>query len=308
MFRDSFKYYKSRNPAPDLSKVIDFDDPDHVRVKYVKPQVITDVQFGNNFGLKPTEKWKIYELLDIPGLIFIRDPFTSNGQRYWIMKCLKDYSKEPYKLNIDAHNILNNEIWWDVCFQSSERAKTLLPKLRWATLGYHHNWNTKLYSESSKSDMPVELLGLTSTLAKALDFRDFKAEAAIVNYYRMNSTLAGHTDQSEVNIAAPLFSMSFGQTAIFLIGGSRQEDPADAMFLRSGDVVIMSGSSRLRYHGIPKILAASEPVPWDVSHNDSSNSLTYNQDDWHKARAYIAETRININARQVLEPGQIVLY
>ncbi|XP_025154423.1 nucleic acid dioxygenase ALKBH1 isoform X2 [Harpegnathos saltator] len=198
MFRDSFKYYKSRNPAPDLSKVIDFDDPDHVRVKYVKPQVITDVQFGNNFGLKPTEKWKIYELLDIPGLIFIRDPFTSNGQRYWIMKCLKDYSKEPYKLNIDAHNILNNEIWWDVCFQSSERAKTLLPKLRWATLGYHHNWNTKLYSESSKSDMPVELLGLTSTLAKALDFRDFKAEAAIVNYYRMNSTLAGHTDQSEI--------------------------------------------------------------------------------------------------------------
>ncbi|XP_014482261.1 PREDICTED: alkylated DNA repair protein alkB homolog 1 [Dinoponera quadriceps] len=306
MFRDSFKYYKSRNPAPDLGNVIDFDDPDRVRVRYVKPKVLTGEQLGNNFGLKPAEKWKVYELLDIPGLIFIRDPFTSSGQRYWITRCLKDYSKEPYKLNIDAHNILNNESWWDVCFQSSERARTLLPKLRWATLGYHHNWDTKLYSESSKSDMPTDLSGLTSALAKALGFTDFKAEAAIVNYYRMTSTLAGHTDHSEVNVAAPLFSVSFGQTAIFLIGGPRQEDPADAMFLRSGDVVIMSGDSRLRYHGVPKILAASEPVPWDPARDDSSDGLAC--DDWRKARTYIAEARININARQVLQPGQIVLY
>lgn len=153
----------------------------------------------------------------------------------------------------------------------------------------------------------MELLGLTSALARALGFTDFKAEAAIVNYYRMNSTLAGHTDHSEVNIAAPLFSVSFGQTAIFLIGGLRQEDPANAMFLRSGDIVIMSGNSRLRYHGVPKILAASEPLPWDVVYDDNPNGLAYDYDDWCKARTYIAEARININARQVLEPGQIVL-
>lgn len=176
-------------------------------------------------------------------------------------------------------------------------------------MGYHHNWDTKLYSESSKSDMPADLSGLTSALAQALGFADFKAEAAIVNYYRMNSTLAGHTDHSEVNVAAPLFSVSFGQTAIFLIGGPKQEDPADAMFLRSGDVVIMSGSSRLRYHGVPRILAASEPVPWNDACDDSSDDLAYDRDDWRKAHeAYIAEARININVRQVLESGQIMLH
>ncbi|XP_067205759.1 nucleic acid dioxygenase ALKBH1 isoform X2 [Linepithema humile] len=300
MFRDSFKYYKSRNPAPDLSNVIDLENLDCIRVRNIKAH-ITGEEIEDNFGLKSVEKWKIYELLDIPGLIFIQNPFTPNGQRYWITRCLKDYSKEPYKLNIDAHNILNNETW------TSERAKTLLPKLRWATLGYHHNWDTKLYSENSKSDMPTELFGLTSILAKALGFSNFKAEAAIVNYYRMNSTLAGHTDHSEMNVTAPLFSISFGQTAIFLIGGPRQEDPTNAMFLRSGDVVIMSNSSRLRYHGVPKILPASK-TPWDDNREESKKNSMYNCDDWCKARTYIAEARINMNVRQVLKPGQIVLY
>ncbi|XP_029675857.1 nucleic acid dioxygenase ALKBH1 [Formica exsecta] len=306
MFRDSFKYYKSRNPAPNFDDVIDFESPDHVRVRKIEANV-SDEQNEDNFGLKPAEKWTIYELLDIPGLIFIQNPFTPNGQRYWITKCLKDYSKEPYKLNIDAHNILANETWWEICFQMSERAKILLPKLRWSTLGYHHNWDTKLYSENSKSDMPAELSGLTSILAKTLAFSDFKAEAAIVNYYRMNSTLAGHTDHSEMNVAAPLFSISFGQTAIFLIGGPKQEDSANAIFLRSGDVVIMSGSSRLRYHGVPKILSASR-IPWDDNGEDNRETFTYNYDDWRKARTYIVEARINMNIRQVLEPGQIVLY
>jgi len=155
--------------------------------------------------------------------------------------------------------------------------------------------------------MPIELSGLTSILARTLGFSDFKAEAAIVNYYRMNSTLAGHTDHSEMNVTAPLFSISFGQTAIFLIGGPKQEDPANAIFLRSGDVVIMSGSSRLRYHGVPKILSASK-TPWNDNCENSCENFTYSYDDWRKARTYIAEARININIRQVLEPGQIVLY
>ncbi|KAG5324534.1 ALKB1 dioxygenase, partial [Acromyrmex heyeri] len=305
MFRNSFKYYKSRNPAPDFGDVIDFESPDCIEVRKIDMNV-TGEQIENSFGLKLAKKWNIYELLNIPGLIFIQNPFTPNGQRYWITKCLKDYSKEPYKLNIDAHNILNNETWWDICFQT-EKTKTLLPKLRWATLGYHHNWDTKLYSENSRSNMPTELSGLTSILAKALGFSDFKAEAAIVNYYRMNSTLAGHTDHSEMNITAPLFSISFGQTAIFLIGGLKQEDPANAIFLRSGDVVVMSESSRLRYHGVPRILAASK-APWDDNYKDNCESPAYNLDDWHKARTYIAEARINMNVRQVLKPGQIVLY
>ena len=33
-----------------------------------------------------------------------------------------------------------------------------LDKLRWDTLGYHHNWDTKKYSMKSVSGMPTDLI------------------------------------------------------------------------------------------------------------------------------------------------------
>ena len=207
--------------------------------------------------------------------------------------------------NLKKH-IYHIYIYYINC-RNSNKDKELLPKLRWATFGYHHNWETKLYSESSKSRMPTELSLLTSFLAQTLGFKDFKAEAAIINYYRMNSTLSGHTDHSEVNVEAPLFSISFGQTAIFLIGGLTQDDAANAMFLQNGDIVVMSGKSRLRYHGIPKILPATN-APWDNKETSVNNQYCiWHQDDWNKARTYISEARINMNIRQVLKPGQLSL-
>lgn len=183
----------------------------------------------------------------------------------------------------------------------SEENKKLLSKLRWATLGYHHNWDTKHYSEDSKTEIPKDLKNLTNCFAKILGFHDFTAEAAIVNFYRMNSTLAGHIDHSEAFLEAPLFSISFGQSAIFLIGGFEREDDAHALFLHSGDVLVMSGSSRLRYHGVPKILK-SDLKPWD-----SIDYSSVMDEDWKKVQLYISEARINLNVRQVLKPGQTCL-
>ncbi|XP_024937340.1 nucleic acid dioxygenase ALKBH1 [Cephus cinctus] len=308
MFKDSFKYYKSRNPPPDLKDVVDFSIPDLNKVRIITTQCVENQQ-GDKLGLKPIKEWRVYELIDVPGLIFIENPFTEIGQQYWILKCLKDYSKKPNKLNLDIHNVLNdNESWWDITFGNPEKGKNLLSKLRWTTLGYHHNWDTKKYSEDLKTQMPLEIVKLMDILADAIGFQGFKAEAAIINYYRMNSTLAGHTDHSEINIDAPLFSISFGQTAIFLIGGLTQEEPAVAMYLRSGDIVVMSEGSRLRYHGVPKILPTIIK-PWETNNASESNtSISKNVDHWKKAKMYISEARINMNIRQVLKSGQMTLY
>jgi len=47
------------------------------------------------------------------GLVFIKNPFTSTGQKYWIKRCIEDYTKKPFRLNIDAHHILGvEEDWW----------------------------------------------------------------------------------------------------------------------------------------------------------------------------------------------------
>lgn len=75
-----------------------------------------------------------------------------------------------------------------------------------------------------------------------------------MNYYHMDSTLSGHTDHSEKDLAQPLLSLSFGQSAIFLIGGPTKQTRPKALLLNSGDIVVMSGESRLAYHGVPKIL------------------------------------------------------
>ena len=47
---------------------------------------------------------------------------------------------------------------------------------------------------------------------------------------------------------------SFGQTAIFILGGLTREEKPVAMYLRSGDIVVMMGPSRLRYHSVPRIM------------------------------------------------------
>lgn len=70
----------------------------------------------------------------------------------------------------------------------------------------------------------------------------------------MDSTLSGHTDHSEKDLSRPLLSLSFGQSAIFLIGGPTKQVRPKALLLNSGDIIIMSGQSRLAYHGVPKIV------------------------------------------------------
>lgn len=45
------------------------------------------------------------------------------------------------------------------------------------------------------------------------------------------------------------FYSSLGCKAIFLLGGKSRNDQPLAMFLRSGDIVLMSGEARERFHG-----------------------------------------------------------
>lgn len=83
----------------------------------------------------------------IVGLIFIKNPFTALGQRYWTIKSLKYYTKNN-RTNLDIHKILEqNEKWWDKSHE--ENNSRLLKKLRWVTLGYHHDWDTKVVTISS---------------------------------------------------------------------------------------------------------------------------------------------------------------
>ncbi|KAK3881829.1 hypothetical protein Pcinc_013761 [Petrolisthes cinctipes] len=262
-FKEVFKYYKRKQPPPDLDEVLEVDSLMESRssIQYSKITEM-DEAAADEVGLIPQTNWKVYSLHQHPGLLVIRNPFTCQGQQMWIKRCLKEYPCAGNPNNLFSHGIsLTEHTWWEMCQTSEGKKSRLHKKLRWVTLGYHHNWDTKEYSESMRGEMPHMVVKLCSVVARALGFPNFIAEAAIVNYYHLDSTLAPHTDHSEPCVTVPLFSFSFGQSAVFLIGGASKTMRPTALFLHSGDVLVMSGPSRLAYHAVPRVLQATHH-PW----------------------------------------------
>ncbi|XP_022151981.1 alpha-ketoglutarate-dependent dioxygenase alkB [Momordica charantia] len=175
-------------------------------------------------------------------------------------------------------------------------ASVLLRKLRWSTLGLQFDWSKRSYDISLlHNKMPSALCQLAKRMAAAAmpAGEEFKPEAAIVNYFASGDSLGGHLDDMEADWSKPIVSMSLGCKAIFLLGGKSRQDPPVAMFLRSGDVVLMAGEARECFHGVPRIFIDVETDETSLLEKQFSN-----QDDLHFLE-YIRTSRININIRQV---------
>ncbi len=81
----------------------------------------------------------------------------------------------------------------------------------------------------------------------------FPAEACLVNYYADGTRLGLHQDRDEEELAAPVVSLSLGDTAIFRIGGAKRTDATCSVKLASGDAFVFGGVSRLAFHGIDRV-------------------------------------------------------
>ncbi|XP_048456355.1 nucleic acid dioxygenase ALKBH1 [Rhincodon typus] len=322
-FRRLFKYYKRHQPPPDLSGIVDFSRAQQNGKVLITPLNVTSIsdRDASKAGLKPVCKWKAYRLEDYPGFMFISDPFLPGWQRYWAKQCLKIYPRKPNICNLDLH--MSPEETKDLWEQSREQlrlksfvkreAKSLLEKLRWVTLGYHYNWETKRYSPDHYTAFPTDLAYLSEQVAAACGFQQFKAEAAILNYYHFDSSLGIHVDESEMDYSKPLLSFSFGQSAVFLLGGLKRQDPPLPMFIHSGDIVIMSGRSRLLYHAVPRVVPNPEgkAIPSCLEHtmtrdscSDDTNCQQSVEGDWEICMKYLQNSRVNMTVRQVLGVGQ----
>ncbi len=79
-------------------------------------------------------------------------------------------------------------------------------------------------------------------------------EACLINWYHKQKTSMGlHVDQDELELNAPVVSVSLGDPAMFRIGGTTRGGPTQGIKLFSGDVVVLGGTSRRCYHGVSKI-------------------------------------------------------
>jgi DNA alkylation damage repair protein AlkB len=136
-------------------------------------------------------------------------------------------------------------------------------------LGRHWNGLTYKY-EDWRSDfdglavpaIPAALVSLASAAAADAGF-EMRPDLCIMNYYTADAKLGVHQDKDErpATIAAgiPIVSVSLGDAARFVVGGLSRRDPANPMILRSGDVLVMGGPSRLRYHGVTRIMPGTAP-------------------------------------------------
>ena len=85
-------------------------------------------------------------------------------------------------------------------------------------------------------------------------------EACLVNYYSGDAKMGLHQDKDEEDFAAPVVSVSLGDSAIFRVGGLTRKDETQALELKSGDVVVLGGDDRLAFHGIDRILPGTSAL------------------------------------------------
>ncbi|KAJ8658257.1 alkylated DNA repair protein AlkB [Lichtheimia ornata] len=186
----------------------------------------------------------------------------------------------------------------------------LMHRMRWVTLGYQYHWPTKTYHFDKRYPMPKLVDQLTSAIAYAVDgvgqegvwkntYRgeDFKAEAGVVNYYQYRDALMGHVDRSELNMDAPLISVSLGNSCIYVIGGTTQDTEPVPLALHSGDIVVMTKPCRKFFHGVPRIIEDTLPEYLSAPLPDTDED-----DDWELYSEFLKTSRININVRQVFPP------
>jgi alkylated DNA repair protein (DNA oxidative demethylase) len=140
-------------------------------------------------------------------------------------------------------------------------------RVRMVCLGRH--WNPLTYRyESTRADfdhapvapVPPNLVALASRLASETGYR-FAPDIALINFYDADGRMGVHQDKDEspgsIAAGAPVVSISLGDTARFLLGGLTRKEPLQPLFLESGDVFVFGGPSRLRYHGVSRIVPGS---------------------------------------------------
>lgn len=107
-------------------------------------------------------------------------------------------------------------------------------------------------------------------------------ECCLINFYGPGARMGLHRDEDEETFAAPVVSLSLGDSAVFRLGGATRRGPTSSLKLHSGDVMILSGAARLAYHGIDRVLGGS--------------SRLLPQAGWE-------EGRINLTLRRVTRPA-----
>jgi len=114
---------------------------------------------------------------------------------------------------------------------------------------------------SALPPMPEPLIKLAKHIANLVDEPNYRPDTCLINHYQANSRskLGLHQDNSEFNLKPAIISISIGDDCEFAIGGNKRSDPLQTIILRSGDIIVLHGESRLAYHAVKRIIPNTSP-------------------------------------------------
>jgi alkylated DNA repair protein (DNA oxidative demethylase) len=122
-------------------------------------------------------------------------------------------------------------------------------------------------TEKTWPAMPPSFRTLATAAAAEAGFAGFAPDACLINQYRPGARLSLHQDRNELDLAAPIVSVSLGLPAVFLWGGHKRADRTVRVPLMHGDVVVWGGVDRLRFHGVRILADGTHPLIGTLRYN-----------------------------------------
>jgi len=108
--------------------------------------------------------------------------------------------------------------------------------------------------------MPPSFRDLAQRAAAQAGFDGFAPQACLINRYEPGAKMSLHQDKDELDLRAPIVSVSLGVPATFLFGGLSRSDKPRRFRLTHGDVVVWGGPARLAFHGVAPLPDGDHPL------------------------------------------------
>jgi alkylated DNA repair protein (DNA oxidative demethylase) len=108
--------------------------------------------------------------------------------------------------------------------------------------------------------LPPVFVALAERAAAEAGYRGFAPNACLINRYVPGTRLSLHQDRDELDLRAPIVSVSLGLPAVFLFGGLRRAERPARIRMAHGDVAVWGGPSRLAFHGVAPLADGDHPM------------------------------------------------
>ncbi len=129
-------------------------------------------------------------------------------------------------------------------------------RLGWVTDRRGYRYEARQHDGAPWPPIPESVLAVWSDLAGC----PRPPDCCLVNRYGERSRMGLHQDRDEGDFSYPVLSISLGDDALFRVGGRERRGPTESTWLRSGDVALLDGESRLAFHGVDRLKAGTSDL------------------------------------------------